>query len=225
MRLGDADWGNGFCGLELNDETVVDLLVGAPFLGYPFAMTAMQLPFTRDSLIRQVADGFRPEYLMFWGHSAKTGRIGKECLSQWYPARFAIDGTEYASAEHYMMAEKARLFEDSEALGRIICARTPAEAKGLGRSVRGYSDEVWAHERFEIVVRANAAKFSQNPELSRLLEGTGDRVLVEASPHDRVWGVGLAQADPRAQEPTEWLGLNLLGFALMTARIRVANRP
>jgi len=133
---------------------------------------------------------------------------------------------EYATAEHYMMAEKTRLFGDHEARERVLRARTPGEAKSLGRSVRGFDEVTWVRERERIVVAANIAKFGQHPDLADVLLRTGDCVLVEASPVDRIWGIGLAQDDPNAHNPLAWQGLNLLGFALMSVRdaLREAGR-
>jgi ribA/ribD-fused uncharacterized protein len=133
-----------------------------------------------------------------------------------------VDGVDYPSAEHWMMAGKARLFEDEEALARILEAATPAEAKNLGRTVRGFDDERWAAACFGLVAAGNAAKFGQDPALRAYLLGTAGRVLVEASPRDRVWGIGLAAGDPRALDPRQWRGGNLLGFALMQARSELA---
>jgi ribA/ribD-fused uncharacterized protein len=149
-------------------------------------------------------------------HQQPNSRSG--CLSQWWPAEFTVDGVTYPSAEHYMMAGKARLFGDLGAVERILAARTPAEAKNLGREVQGFDDEAWEAARFGIVVAGSTAKFGQDPALRAYLVGTGQRVLVEASPLDRVWGIGLAADDPRAADPAGWRGLNLLGFALMEAR-------
>lgn len=117
-----------------------------------------------------------------------------------------------------MMAEKARLFQDEVALARVLAARHPRDAKLAGRSVKGFCEEVWLRERFRIVVEASEAKFSQHPDLGRFLLGTGHRVLVEASPVDRIWGIGLAATEPGLENPSTWRGLNLLGFALMVAR-------
>ena len=172
-----------------------------------------------ESLLAQVRSGFRPEYLFFWGHrQRKDGGIGKQCLSQWWPCRFEIDGIQYPSAEHYMVAEKARLFGDDATCRRILSASHPRAAKKLGRQVKGFREDVWSQHRFDVVVRGNEAKFRQNEELGRFLLSTGDRVLVEASPVDTMWGIGWAAADPQATDPEEWRGLNLLGFALMRVR-------
>lgn len=168
--------------------------------------------------------GNRVEYIFFWGHRPrKDGRIDKSCFSQWYDSPFEVAGTHYPTAEHFMMAEKARLFADSQALGHILGARGPHEAKQLGRKVRGFNDAIWCQERYRIVVEANRAKFLQHPDLAHFLVSTGNRVLVEASPHDTIWGIGLAADDSRAGNPNLWKGLNLLGFALMEVRSELSR--
>ncbi|QBS45575.1 NADAR family protein [Nocardia sp. CS682] len=170
-------------------------------------------------LVEATAAGEKVDYLMFWGHQPeRSGRIGPSCLSQWWPASFVLDGAEFRSAEHYMMWGKARLFGDVDNAERVLAAPTPKAAKALGREVRGFDSRVWSAHRYEIVVRGNVAKFGQHAELAEYLLGTGDRVLVEASPVDRIWGIGLGADDPRAEDPVQWQGLNLLGFALMDAR-------
>jgi ribA/ribD-fused uncharacterized protein len=163
--------------------------------------------------------GEQLRYLFFWGHRPPAdGGVGKGCLSQWWPAPFTVDGVVYPSAEHFMMAGKARLFGDAEAAEQIVQASHPDAAKALGQHVRGFDEQRWAEERFGIVVTGNVAKFSQHPPLAQFLLATGDQVLVEASPRDRVWGIGLAAGDKRAASPHTWQGLNLLGFALMEVR-------
>jgi ribA/ribD-fused uncharacterized protein len=91
--------------------------------------------------------------------------------------------------------------------------------------VRGFDEGTWTAARFDIVVAASVAKFGQHPELGAFLLGTANRVLVEASPVDRVWGIGLAADDERAGDPYLWQGLNLLGFALMRAREELSASP
>ena len=169
--------------------------------------------------LRDLMAGNQPRCLFFWGHRAPPGGgVGRGCLSQWWPVAFTVDGLAYPSAEHYMMAGKARLFGDEAAAERIRGAAHPAEAKALGRAVAGFDEGEWVRHRFEIVVAGTLAKFGQHDDLRQYLLGTGDRVLVEAAPNDRVWGIGLASGDERAASPGTWLGLNLLGFALMEVR-------
>jgi hypothetical protein len=159
------------------------------------------------------------KYLFFWGHTPKKpGPAGAECLSQWYPAAFEVDGVRFATAEHYMMWGKARLFGDEETAAKVVGAGHPQEAKALGRTIAGFDEDAWVAGRLEIVTAGNVEKFRQNPDLLAFLLGTGERVLVEASPLDRVWGIGLAATDERVHDPARWRGLNLLGEALMAAR-------
>ncbi|MFF4323055.1 NADAR family protein [Streptomyces sp. NPDC001568] len=175
-----------------------------------------------DKLIEQVRRGEKVKYLPFWGHRARPdGQLGPSCLSQWWPSTFTVGDVRYATAEHWMMAGKARLFEDPEAERAALEAGSPAQAKAAGRLVRGFDDAVWVRERFALVVEGSVHKFASDPALRSYLLGTGTRVLVEASPMDRIWGVGLAADDERALDPARWRGLNLLGFALMEARERL----
>ncbi|MCG6493524.1 NADAR family protein [Kitasatospora sp. A2-31] len=178
----------------------------------------------RAELVAAVAGGAEPKWLLFWGHRPqRDGSIGPGALSQWWPCTFTVDGVEYASAEHWMMAGKARMFGDEAIVPRILGAATPAEAKKLGRMVKGFDAAAWTAGRFELVVQGNLAKFGQDEALGEYLLGTDRRVLVEASPVDRIWGIGLAADDERAQRPADWRGENLLGFALMEARTRLAR--
>ncbi|MFI7342186.1 NADAR family protein [Streptomyces sp. NPDC050085] len=177
---------------------------------------------SRDALVAALAAGARIKYLHFWGHTPhKDGSLGASCLSQWWPSPFTVAGVEYATAEHWMMAGKARLFGDAEAERQAIEAGHPSQAKNAGRLVRGFDDAVWERERFALVVEGSVHKFGSDPELRDFLVGTGERVLVEASPVDRIWGIGLTADDPAAQDPERWRGPNLLGFALMEARARL----
>ncbi|MES1184075.1 MAG: NADAR family protein [Myxococcales bacterium] len=177
------------------------------------------LPLSRSDLETASRRGERFNYLCFWGHRRRAdGRLTETCFSQWYPTGFEVAGVRYATAEHYMMAEKARLFGDEAALERILQAPSPGAAKSLGRTVQGFDEQRWNAQRFEIVVAGNLAKFSQHRDLGAFLRATKQRVLVEASPVDRIWGIGLSRDDPRAERPEQWRGLNLLGFALMVVR-------
>ncbi|AJE42770.1 NADAR family protein [Streptomyces nodosus] len=188
----------------------------------PARLTCMGKIDGREALLSEVRAGARIKYLHFWGHRPRRdGRVGADCLSQWWPAPFTVDGVEYATAEHWMMASKARLFGDTEAQDEVLRAAHPALAKKAGRLVRGFDEAAWERERFAIVVEGSVHKFAAHAAPRAFLLGTGDRVLVEASPVDRVWGIGLAADDERAADPERWRGPNLLGFALMEARERL----
>jgi ribA/ribD-fused uncharacterized protein len=174
---------------------------------------------TRERLVDHIAHDGSVEFLFFWGHTPRQeGAVDASCLSQWFPRPFESNGVVYKTAEHFMMAEKARVFGDDDAFARVLAAASPAEAKAVGRTVRGYVDATWEEARFAAVVRGNVAKFGQNADLRRFLCATGDRVIVEASPRDRVWGIGMGASNPDARNPLRWRGRNLLGFALMEAR-------
>ncbi len=172
------------------------------------------------AIARQQAEGELP-VLAFFGHTAYPDRITETCLSQWYPCRFEEDGVVYNCAEQYMMAHKALTFGDRETLAQIMAAEDPKTCKALGRRVKPFDSAVWNREKYAVVVNGNLAKFGQNPELRAFLTGTGDAVLVEASPWDNVWGIRLGEKDPRVKNPAEWQGQNLLGFALMEVRDRL----
>ncbi len=98
---------------------------------------------TKNDLIALVADGDSVKYLCFWGHSkSDSGTVIKSCLSQWFDAPFKLDNVIYATAEHYMMTEKARLFDNHELAKEIVQASHPKKAKALGRKVTGFSNTV-----------------------------------------------------------------------------------
>ncbi len=177
---------------------------------------------TMEHLLAAESAGAKVKYLLFWGHTPPHDQsIGPHVLSQWFERAFEVDGLEYLSAEHFMMAEKARLFDDEATLKAILGAATPGEAKALGRAVKGFSDTVWTANRLDVVVRASLGKFGAHDDLGPYLLGTRHRVLVEASPRDRIWGIGLGREHPAAEVPSQWQGLNLLGFALMQARAQL----
>ena len=159
------------------------------------------------------------KFLFFWGHQPnEDGSISKTCFSQWWLSSFEVNNVTYKTAEHWMMAKKAELFKDHAVLEKILQAKSPAEAKKLGRQVMNYHENLWLAARFEIVKEGNNHKFNQNPELKTFLLNTKNRVLVEASPVDAIWGIGMAGDHKDVMNPEKWRGLNLLGFALMEVR-------
>ncbi len=167
----------------------------------------------------------RKKFVFFWGHQpAKDGSITAACFSQWWPSPFTSAGRIYPSAEHWMMAGKARLFGDEEAAEKIRAASSPKQVKEFGRQVRGFDETRWNEAKLCIVVEGNFEKFRQNPPLGEFLLSTGNAVIVEASPVDRIWGIGLAADNERATNPLQWRGENLLGFALMEVRDRLGRQ-
>ena len=157
-------------------------------------------------------------FVYFWTHKEKDGRITKACFSQWYPCHFVVDGIRYNCAEQYMMAEKARLFRDEVTRKKILQSTEPDVIKRLGREVQNFDTKKWGEESYNVVVRGNIAKFSQNEDLLEVLLSTGNKVLAEASPYDKIWGIGMREAEARKAYPHVWRGTNKLGFALMEVR-------
>jgi ribA/ribD-fused uncharacterized protein len=159
----------------------------------PHSLAEDGAPLSVAALLHKMKAGWAPEFLFFWGHKAKaTNAVGKHVFSQWWPAAFEVDGVRYPTAEHYMMAEKARLFADNERLALILEAESPDRAKALGRKVQNFNAARWEAVAVQCVIAGNLAKFSQNPALKAYLLATGQKVIVEASPLDRIWGIGMA---------------------------------
>jgi len=146
--------------------------------------------------------------------------------SQWYPSDFEINEEKFTSAEQYMMYKKALLFEDEEVANAIMRTNNPKDQKALGRKVRGFDKDVWEEVCREYVYEGNYAKFTQNPELLEELLSYGDREIVEASPEDPIWGIGLHENDKRVLDKEQWLGTNWLGEAIMRVRDELnAHKP
>jgi len=159
------------------------------------------------------------KYLFFWGHQPSSDEsITKTCLSQWWMSDFNKDIDKYCCMEQFMMSEKAKLFEDEEVLQDIMNSKYPKQIKELGRKVRNFNEDTWQKRRYSIILNGNYAKFIQNNALKQFLLGTKNRVLVEASPYDKIWGIGMSADERDIEDPTMWKGLNLLGFALMEVR-------
>lgn len=172
-----------------------------------------------NNLIPDYKNGNNLEYIYFWGHHPKKdGSVSKSCFSQWWKSSFNVGHIKYLFMEQYMMAEKARLFEDKEIEEKIMSSNDPNEIKGLGRKVRGFDEGIWNNIKYSIVVNGNYNKFMQNEKLKSFLLLTEDKILVEASPYDNVWGIQMSEDDMDIKNPELWRGENLLGFALMEVR-------
>ncbi|MCO7188436.1 NADAR family protein [Pseudoalteromonas sp. XMcav2-N-2] len=174
-------------------------------------------------LLEYIAKSTKTNFILFWGHQKPKSGVSKSCFSQWYPARFEQHGLVFKTAEHYMMYHKAMLFENADIASRILHCDHPSEVKKLGREVSGFDEATWNAKRFNIVISANLLKFGQNPELKTFLLSTNKSVLVEASPVDKIWGIGLAEDHEFASVPQKWQGLNLLGYALMVVRDQLSQ--
>jgi len=170
------------------------------------------------------ATGVKLSFRFFLDYQpVKNAPLTNACLSQWWPCFFTVDGNIFTTAEHFMMYQKAQLFGDRETAARIVDADHPFEAKMLGRQVKKFDEVRWNAARFDIVVQGNVEKFSQNQKLLKFLIDTDDAIITETSPTDLIWGSGCHEDDPRASQPENWPGQNLLGFALMAVRERLTK--
>lgn len=175
--------------------------------------------FNKQSLIDNYPDPTSIPFLFFWGHKPSAdGATTKSCFSQWWVAPFEVDGKVYPTAEHWMMAGKARLFGDDTTLDAILACATPKKAKEQGRLVKNFDPATWDKHKYDIVVEGNLHKFSNHENLKTFLLETNEDVLVEASPFDKIWGIGTRATTTTARNPADWKGENLLGFALMEVR-------
>lgn len=138
--------------------------------------------------------------------------------SNWYPCQFTVEGHTFNCGEQWMMYAKARLFGDEERMRLILEEPSPRNQKALGRLVRPFDDRRWKAEARDLVYIGLLEKFRQNEDLRAKLLETGDDLLVEASPVDRRWGIGLDASDPRATRREQWRGANWLGEVLMRVR-------
>lgn len=152
------------------------------------------------------------KYVYFW--SEKDTEYG--CFSQWYQTDFEEDGVWFNCSEQYMMAKKALLFKDLEIYEKILATDSPKKMKSLGRKVKGYDQKLWEKHRYEIVLCANMLKFGYNLELLEKLQGTGNAIVAEASPYDKIWGIGMKKKKGLTEK--NWKGENLLGKVLMEVR-------
>lgn len=178
--------------------------------------------YTRHQLKEEGRIFNHDEIITFWGHQvAHNASITKSCLSQWWQSEFKYSSSRYFCSEQFMMAVKARLFGDKEANEKIMLSNNPKEIKLIGRDIQGFSNEKWDMMKYDVVFRGNYEKFIQNSDLKNYILETGNKLIIEASPVDNIWGVGLDEKDERILNPKHWRGENLLGFALMHVRSEI----
>ena len=150
----------------------------------------------------------KEKFKFFWGGT----------FSQWQKSKFIIDGVEFNCCEQYMMYKKALMFGDYDIANKVMNEKNPREQKALGRKVKGFNKERWETYCRKIVYDGNMAKFTQNENMLWELMSTGDSTIVEASPKDKIWGIGLSDSDTRAQDRSTWQGTNWLGEAIQAVR-------
>lgn len=152
-------------------------------------------------------------FALFWGSP----------FSNWYKAKFEVDNVIYSTSEQYMMHQKALLFNDPETAKQIMKTSDPKKQKQLGREVKNYRDDLWNQIRYDVVLEGCFEKFYQNEEFADILLMTEDLEIVEASPYDKIWGIGLDASHPDAIDKTKWKGENLLGKVLMEVRTQLKD--
>ena len=154
-----------------------------------------------------------PEYVFFWKVDEENG-----CFSNWYDSPFTVEGVQYWCVEQYMMAHKALAFHDLQIYEQIMRSHNPQGIKNLGRQVRNFDSRAWSACKEEIVYNGCFAKFSQNNDLRNKLMSTSGKLLAEASPRDKIWGIGLDAATAQRIDCADWPGQNLLGEILVDVR-------
>jgi ribA/ribD-fused uncharacterized protein len=144
-------------------------------------------------------------------------------FSQWYSLDIVIDGVTYNTAEQYMMAMKAKHFGDEDAYQKIMKAKHPSDQKAIGRQVKNFDAVAWNAVSRDYVYKANLVKFS-NPFMADYILSTGDKEIVETSPTDCIWGIGLSESDPGRFDKSKWRGTNWLGEVLMKVRNNIRSK-
>ncbi|SUW08204.1 Swarming motility protein ybiA [Brachyspira pilosicoli] len=174
--------------------------------------------YSLEKLRKDFNSGKKIDFLFFYGHTNDKKEVTKSSLSQWYIKDFKENDLLFNCMEKYMMYNKALLFDDKDIANEILNNNQPKAIKELGRKVKNFNDELWDKMKYKIVFTGNYYKFSQNADLRNFLLSTKNKVLVEASPYDKVWGIKMKYDDENIENPFFWKGENLLGFALMEAR-------
>ena len=181
-----------------------------------------KLNYNLEKLRKEYNAGEKLKFLFFWGYQpSKDGSISKSCFSQWWKSDFLENMDLYCCTEQYMMAGKAKLFNDEEVFEEIMKCKDPKKIKSLGRKVKNFDEEKWNKAKIDIVFKGNYLKFTQNKDLKEFLLSTGNRIIVEASPYDAVWGIKMSEKDEFVNNPLKWKGENLLGFILMEVRDKI----
>jgi len=153
------------------------------------------------------------QYTFFWNGP----------FSQWFPSKFKVGEQEFNCAEQFMMYSKAIFFDDKKIADQIMQSTSPRDQKKMGRQVKNFDESNWNQVAKSFVYVGNMAKFSQNPNLLEILMKTGDTILVEASPYDRIWGIGLDEVEAKTLPPEQWRGTNFLGLVLTQVKNDIKN--
>jgi len=188
-----------------------------------------------EKVSKRLVDNDKERFTFFWETESP--------FSQWHKSKFIApvyfwpkkeftnqlvkngypEEVEFTSAEQFMMYTKAMLFMDLETASEILRTKNVRKIKELGRQVKPFIENTWNVYRWNVVYMANKYKFTQNKILKQALLNTKGTTLVEASPYDKVWGIGLGEKDPQALNRSNWRGQNLLGEILTELRIELSS--
>lgn len=186
------------------------------------------MKYTTQWLLDEMKQGKKFDFLGFWGNKNDTKE--EKTFSNFYKSKFTVDIFKnrqhtFECSEQYFMYRKAIEFEDYETAEKILAnGLSPSEYKSFGRMVKNYDDKKWNEIRYGVMIDGLRHKFNQNETLKQYLLKTGNKIIVEASPVDTIWGVGLAKVNKQGipnniwKNPSKWNGQNFLGFALMELR-------
>lgn len=152
----------------------------------------------------------KSDFVFFWKKN--------DIYSNWHPCKFTMGDVEFSSSEQAFMCEKALFFEDEDADAKILATKDPREQKAIGRTIKNFNTDQWIKVSKSIMYEVCKAKFEQNPNLLKALLATEGKTLCEASPFDKIYGIGLDENNPLAWEKETWEGENLLGYILTELR-------
>ena len=155
----------------------------------------------------------KEEFLFYFGPESE--------FSHWFKCEFVIQGIRFRCAEQYIMFQKAMLFGDMEIKNRILRSANPSRHRYLGKRVNDFNKERWHRNCRQFAFDANSSKFSQNPPLLESLLRTAGKSLAEASPYDKIWGIGLSIQNPKIYDRAQWRGRNWAGEALEAVRAKL----
>lgn len=148
----------------------------------------------------------------FWNTSGEFG-----CFSNWKKSIFKVGEIEFYNMEQFIMYQKALLFGDVEVAEKILKEKNPKEIKKFGREVKNFNAEIWSRNLFHLCSVGMVEKFNQNPDMKNILISTGNKTIVEASPYDKIWGIGMSETDEDILNMSKW-GENILGKMLCYTR-------
>lgn len=171
----------------------------------------------KKKIIKKVTVAAEPPEIVFFFSGSPELNADKE-FSNMFEAPMQVDGLTFPTVEHYFQWSKAKMFGDEEAATNIMKTASPKSVKAYGKKVKNFEKDKWEEKKNEIMKIALKAKFSQHPELRNKLQDTGTKLLAEANPRDKYWGIGTSFDTSKAKDPAKWPGKNVVGNMLQELR-------